>query len=254
MRAGALWAVSWGLAILAHAALLALPLAVPSDRQPLEYVAFEVIPAGEAPDPGAQSELADEPEPAAEPEPIVEPEPAAERTRVRAPRPSPTRPEPPVDEEPPVEPEPEPELRTGLPLDDAALVDGDVAVPTGNTLDPGHDASLDPLALLRPPSPVAPAPPGRASVEPETPAVLLRSVQPHYPLWLQERGVDGRVVLLVQVLSNGRTGEVEVLEAAHPELEAQALAAIRRFRWSAARHEGAAVESRVRISFRFELR
>lgn len=156
-----------------------------------------------------------------------------------------------AEEAPPSEPVP---IVTGLPLTSDQLVDGGMAVRVGNTDAPGYDADVaDPGALKGFAGGGAGGGTGQVVVNPDVEAELLRAFQPPYPANMKTQGVEGRVLLRVTVLSNGRAGKVEILSGVHPDLDRVAMEAIQRFRWRPARRLGKPVESEVRIAIRFEL-
>lgn len=78
---------------------------------------------------------------------------------------------------------------------------------------------------------------------------------PRYPAQAQRMGHEGRVVLRVQVGVDGRPLAVEVEESSgHPLLDEAAAAAVRAWTFEPAREGDLAVESLVRVPFRFRLR
>jgi len=100
----------------------------------------------------------------------------------------------------------------------------------------------------------APAP-SQPAAQPAKPAKLLNSLPPSYPPEAQKAGQEGRVVLKVQVLSDGAVGRVEVVTSAgHPALDEAALAAARQWQFAPARDESdAAIESSVQVPLTFKL-
>lgn len=76
---------------------------------------------------------------------------------------------------------------------------------------------------------------------------------PSYPPLARARGLDGEVVLNVQILSDGRVGDVYVVSSpGHPLLENEAIAAVKSWTFFPATEDGQAVSSnkKVRIPFR----
>ena len=235
------WPFAWTVALALHAGAAVLPVQLGSHEAPLQVVSFEL------------ASLPPEPPPPPPPPPPPEEKP-----------PGPKNPDPPADPEvtslasnrddvaPPSEPVP---IVTGLPLEADQLVDGGMGVRVGNTYAPGYDADVDPSELRGFAGGGAGGGEGGvAVVTPDVEAELLRSFQPEYPDAMKQQGIEGRVLLLVTVLPNGRAGRVELLQGVHPDLDRVAMAAMRRFRWRPARRRGAKVESQVRLAIRFELR
>jgi protein TonB len=83
---------------------------------------------------------------------------------------------------------------------------------------------------------------------------LLDLPKPEYPLRSRELGEEGVVVLAVEVLPDGRTGEIRVVKSpGFPRLVEAAVAAARRARFRPSVRGGSAVRSAVEIPFRFAL-
>lgn len=216
------WLAPAAAAVAVHVVVLGARI-LPEPQPPLEVVAFELVEAP-APEP-----LPPEPEPEPEPPP----------------------PEPPVSNRPD-DPTPDEEvpLVTGLPLTpDQLLADGGMGVRVGNTAAPGYDADVAPEDLRGFAGGVEEAAPPPPDLRPE----LLRSYKPRYPEHLVQEGVQGRVLLEVQVLTNGRAGEVGLVRGVHPDLDRLAMQSMRRFRWRPARKDGAKVEATIIIAIRFQI-
>jgi iron complex outermembrane receptor protein len=64
---------------------------------------------------------------------------------------------------------------------------------------------------------------------------------------------EARVELVITVLADGSVGDVEVASAAAQEFDAAAVAAVRQWRFEPARRGEQAVDSRIRVPFRFAL-
>lgn len=80
-------------------------------------------------------------------------------------------------------------------------------------------------------------------------------VRPAYPAAPRRLGIQGTTMLRVQVLADGRIGDVLVEESAgHPELDAAATDAVRRWRFDPARRGMEAVAMWVRLPVEFRLR
>ncbi|ADL55758.1 energy transducer TonB [Gallionella capsiferriformans] len=78
--------------------------------------------------------------------------------------------------------------------------------------------------------------------EPDYRANYLKNPRPNYPAVAQRMGWQGRVLLRVEVLSEGACGEVSVLRSSgHDILDHAAMNAVRSWRFVPARHGGQAV-------------
>jgi protein TonB len=86
------------------------------------------------------------------------------------------------------------------------------------------------------------------------PASVVGLVKPAYPRFSRIRGEEGTVVLLVEVLAEGRPGKIEIASSSgYRRLDRAALEAVGRARFIAAKINGRAVDSAQRIAFRFDL-
>ncbi|MEQ8504222.1 MAG: TonB family protein [Gammaproteobacteria bacterium] len=78
--------------------------------------------------------------------------------------------------------------------------------------------------------------------------------RPPYPAGAVRRGLEGRVILDVEVLITGRVGEIRVAESSgHGQLDRAAIKGVRKWRFKPAKLAGIDVRSRVRVPVRFEL-
>jgi len=112
-------------------------------------------------------------------------------------------------------------------------------------------------ALPSPPNDVAvasvPAVSG-AHMKIEAAAPRAGNPNPEYPASARRRGVEGRVVLLVDIRADGTVAGVEIAESSsHDALDAAAALAVRRWLFRPARRDGDAIDSRVRIPVVFRL-
>jgi protein TonB len=79
--------------------------------------------------------------------------------------------------------------------------------------------------------------------------------KPFYPPEARQKGYEGEVLLKVEVLSNGRVGEVELKKSSgHEILDQSALDTIKKWRFIPAKKGGVAIPSWVTIPFKFQLR
>ena len=80
------------------------------------------------------------------------------------------------------------------------------------------------------------------------------NARPAYPPLARLRGYQGVVVLFVEVLADGRVGQVEIKRSAgHEILDRAALEAVRTWRFEPGRREGRAVTMSVEVPVRFVL-
>ena len=102
------------------------------------------------------------------------------------------------------------------------------------------------------PAPVAPAPaPVPAAVPRRAAAKLLTGPAPEYPLALQTARIGGSVELLLTIDASGRVAKVQPLTG-HPQLRSAAEAAVKRWRYEAARLDNRAVETQTTVRFNFD--
>ncbi len=90
---------------------------------------------------------------------------------------------------------------------------------------------------------------------PQTPAAYRSTPLPAYPSRAREQGVEGVVVLNVEVLSSGRVGIVVVaVSSGAPMLDQAAAEAVRRWTFEPARDGARAVDSLVEVPVKFSLK
>jgi protein TonB len=83
---------------------------------------------------------------------------------------------------------------------------------------------------------------------------LLRSVAPDYPEDARRRKIEGSVDLTYIVGSDGRVRDVEVADSNPPGVfDAEAVAAVKRWRYDARREDGIPVEHPARVRLEFKL-
>lgn len=134
------------------------------------------------------------------------------------------------------------------------------------------DVAPQPKLKPREPDPVpseAPAvkevaPPVQQETSPQSPVVLddepifsadyLNNPKPSYPLVAKRMGYQGKVLLNVEVLTDGKAGEVEVLQGSgHSVLDAAAVQTVKTWRFVPAHRFGQAIRQWVHVPFKFEL-
>jgi len=110
--------------------------------------------------------------------------------------------------------------------------------------------------------PSAPAPaaePGMPATARDTDAdykaAYLNNPRPAYPLLAIRQGAQGQVLLLVEVLPDGRAGRIELEKfSGHAMLDAAAMNAVRAWRFTPARKDGLLTTQTVRIPIHFNLK
>lgn len=83
---------------------------------------------------------------------------------------------------------------------------------------------------------------------------VVRETKPSYTASAMRAGVQGRVKLECVVLADGTVGDVRVLERLHPGLDAEAMRALRKWRFKPGTKGGVAVPVRVEVEMTFTLR
>ena len=186
------------------------------------------------------------PEPAKPPPPAPPPPPPKEELPPPPPPPNETPPEPPAEPVPVV---------TGISLSSTVAGASGMKVRVGNTTfgDPNKEQFVDPNDV----KPYAGGSPefkaARASTITKE-ARLLKDYKGPYPRDLAEQGIEGAIVLLVEINKAGAIGSVRVAKSCgNSTLDRLAEEYLKRFRFAAAEVNGAAVDSVLRYTYRFEL-
>ncbi len=86
-----------------------------------------------------------------------------------------------------------------------------------------------------------------------TPPEVLTKVSAEYPESAREAGLEGEVMLIVVVGTDGRVVSAEVELSQGQALDEAALAAVRGWRFAPARRGGAPIAARIRVPFTFQL-
>jgi periplasmic protein TonB len=217
------------------------------------------------------------------PKPIHTPAPRAESPAQRpeppAPRPAPApRPEPPapqVDRKPSetakLEPAPRPEAAAATPAPEPTspattepagpAAHGPVApndAPAASNAAEGLPTLPAPGAPTTPPSVAALPPDGGQHSAGVTQSAAPRGgyqVKPSYPSTARRAGIQGTTLLGVFVGADGRVGDVVVRESAgHPDLDAAAIDAVKRWRFEPGRRGNEPVSMWVLLPVQFKLR
>jgi protein TonB len=75
-----------------------------------------------------------------------------------------------------------------------------------------------------------------------------------YPAWARDKGVEGAVVLSIEILRDGRVGQVLVKESSRAVvLDEAARAAVRKWRFQPATDAGTTIASWAVVTYRFSL-
>jgi protein TonB len=176
------------------------------------------------------------------------------------------RPQPEVKPEPP-KPVPPPPKKVALPqaieppkptaAPPAAARTAPAEAPQANTLSVPENltaAKTTGPVVAAPPAP--PAPKVEEPVtEPNGAAAYLNNPPPAYPKAAQRQGLQGRVLLRVQVLANGHVGTLEVKQSSgKPVLDEAALAAVRNWIFTPSKRGTTPIDgwTQVPIEFRME--
>ena len=86
-------------------------------------------------------------------------------------------------------------------------------------------------------------------------AASLNNPRPAYPLLAIRQGAQGQVLLLAEVLAEGRAGRIELEKSSgHALLDAAAMNAVRAWRFTPARKDGLLTTQTVRIPIHFNLK
>lgn len=95
---------------------------------------------------------------------------------------------------------------------------------------------------------------GTRSTEFESPPVGIMKEPPVYPLKARRKKWEGVVVLSALVGKDGNVGEVEVIDTSgHDLLDAEAVKAVKKWKYKPALKNGMPVECRIKIKIKFEL-
>jgi protein TonB len=93
------------------------------------------------------------------------------------------------------------------------------------------------------------------TVDADYKAAYLQNPKPPYPPLAFRARVEGRVVLLAEVLSDGKAGNVRVIESSGNDLlDQSALTTVRQWKFTPARIDGVIVTQAVRIPITFSLK
>ena len=235
----------------AHATVLALLAAfvVPTAAPDSGAIAVDLVEAVDAAAPAADDPAAEEAPPvvadvAALPLPVEPAPPPVE------PAPAPAELPEPVMSTPPIPPEvAEPTVALAFPVPPRK------PGPPPETLQAAPPAPRNPPLATAGPN-VAPiaAPAAPRATHDVGATALAGNPPPIYPDLARRRGLEGRVVLLVEITPEGRCGGARVVESSrHGVLDDAALDAVRRWRFQPARRDGVSIASSLRVPVAFRL-
>jgi protein TonB len=121
----------------------------------------------------------------------------------------------------------------------------------GSDAEPDADSTAEPKVPPRA-TPTREDPAGEAG--PSRRATASRRPPPEYPRAAVRRGLEGRVLLLVEVHPDGSVGKIEVTESSgHELLDRAAVEAVRKWSFEAALAQGQPVRSFIEVPFRFRI-
>ena len=121
-------------------------------------------------------------------------------------------------------------------------------------------ATPAPATAATPSSAPAPAaesvmPASSRSTDADYKAAYLNNPRPSYPLLAIRQGAQGQVLLLVEVLTDGRAGRIDLEKSSgHAALDAAAINAVRAWRFTPARKDGLLATQTVSIPIQFNLK
>lgn len=112
----------------------------------------------------------------------------------------------------------------------------------------------EPVAAVATPA-AAPEAPVVAVTEPDYKASYLNNPPPAYPMVARRQGLQGRVVLHVEVLANGVCGQINIQKSSgYAMLDNAALQTVRNWRFMPASRAGHAVDKWFMIPIQFSLK
>lgn len=139
-----------------------------------------------------------------------------------------------------------------------------VQVPAAQAPAPAQAAAQVPAQAATPaaapssgPAPAAESvmPASTRSTDADYKAAYLNNPRPAYPLLAIRQGAQGQVLLLVEVLTDGRAGRIELEKSSgHAALDAAAINAVRAWRFTPARKDGLLAAQTVSIPIQFNLK
>mgnify|MGYP000064125593 CR=1 FL=1 len=119
----------------------------------------------------------------------------------------------------------------------------------------GVAAATPPKASAPSASPASGGPAAAPTADADYKAAYLQNPKPPYPPLAFRMRVEGKVILLAEVLPDGKAGNVRVVESSGNELlDQSALTTVRQWKFTPARKDGVIVTQAVRIPITFSLK
>lgn len=218
-------------------------------NRPIEMVMIEVPPP--PPPPPPKEEEPPPPPPPPPPKPKVQPKPPPVKVAAAEKPPPPPEveaPPPPNDAPPPEEPAKPVPLVVGISMSSTTSA-GAFAAPVGNTsYGKVENKAQDPAEVkaYRAPKYV---PVYQVDKEPE----LLGEVKIPYPDEARRAGIEGTVVMAIEIDAEGRVSGVKVMDGPGYGLDEAAARAVRRFKWRPAFKNGESVSTKLTWKYTFLL-
>jgi protein TonB len=147
-------------------------------------------------------------------------------------------------------------FETGLVLDGASVPGIEIDVPAAEKVEeqvarpePEQAPVVKKKALVERAAPIAEV----CDEPPSKPVPVDRPTDIEYTVEARSEGIEGRLVLKITVAADGSVRDVEVVQSAHPMLDASAVAAVKTWRFEPAKQCGKAIEGVFTLARRFEL-
>jgi periplasmic protein TonB len=119
----------------------------------------------------------------------------------------------------------------------------------------GIAAPTTPIASVPSTSAASGGPAAAPTADADYKAAYLQNPKPPYPPLAFRMRIEGKVVILTEVLPDGRAGNVRVVESSGNELlDQSALTTVRQWKFTPARKDGVIVTQAVRIPITFSLK
>ena len=222
----------------------------PAVTVPIEVVR---IPAPEPPPPPPPPPPRVKPVPPRIVERVPEPKPVEPPPPPKLAEPPPPAESPPVTQAPPA---PSAPVVTGPPSAGALFSGGDLPVAAGSSTAgaPGPKQQEAPPAEVKPAPKVAVATTTNVGLTAVARPIGDYQVKPEFPESARKAGAEGTTMLRVEVLANGRVGEVVVTRSAgRQDFDEAAIAAVKQWRFEPARRGSTAVAMWATLPVRFQL-
>ncbi|MBI4938878.1 MAG: energy transducer TonB [Nitrosomonadales bacterium] len=158
---------------------------------------------------------------------------------------------------PPPKPKPEPLIRKVIPEPrpaPAEPVAQPVEMPVEQPSAPAPVIAETPPPVAAAPVAAPPPPPPIPDVEPDYKASYLNNPRPPYPFAARRMGLQGKVILNVEVLAEGLCGQINVHQSSgHEMLDNAAMQTVKTWKFAPARQAGHAVTKWFKIPIQFAL-